>query len=248
VSELVLTERVGNVLVVTLNRPEVRNALDPGLMEELSAVLRAAEADTEVRAIVLTGSGTVFCSGLDLKAFAAGGSIKALVWFFHRSVATPVVAALNGSALGGGFELMLACDLVVAAEGAKLGISEVKRGLFAAGGGTALSARVPMALALEMGLTGDPVTAERALGAGLVNRVVPAGRVLAEAMALAGRIAENGPLGVHDQEADARAAVVHARGGRRGLQERRREGGRAGVRRTQAAGMDGKVAPQWTSS
>lgn len=195
-SDVVLTEQVGNVLVVTLNRPEARNALDTALMEELSAVLRAAEADTAVRAIVLTGAGTVFCAGLDLKAFAAGASIKTLVWFFHRSVATPVVAALNGAALGGGFELMLACDLVVAAEGAKLGITEVGRGLFAAGGGTALSARVPMAQALELGLTGDPVTAERAREMGLVNRVVPADRVLAEAVGLAERIAENGPLGV----------------------------------------------------
>ncbi|GAA0936986.1 enoyl-CoA hydratase-related protein [Actinocorallia libanotica] len=195
-SDVVLTGQVGNVLVVTLNRPEARNALDTALMEELSAVLRAAEADTEVRAIVLTGAGTVFCAGLDLKAFAAGASIKTLVWFFHRSVATPVVAALNGAALGGGFELMLACDLVVAAEGAKLGITEVRRGLFAAGGGTALSARVPMAQALELGLTGDPVTAERAREMGLVNRVVPADRVLAEAVGLAERIAENGPLGV----------------------------------------------------
>ncbi|MGI8329499.1 enoyl-CoA hydratase-related protein [Actinomadura scrupuli] len=195
-SDVVLTERVGNVLVATLNRPEVRNALNPALMDELSAALRAADADPEVRAIVLTGAGTVFCAGLDLKAFGSGGDFKGLLWFYHQGVATPVIAALNGPALAGGFELLLACDLVVAAEDAKLGISEVKRGLFAAGGGTTLSARVPMAVALEMGLTGDPITAVRAQEIGLVNRVVPAGQVRAEALALAVRITGNGPLGV----------------------------------------------------
>ncbi|RSN57916.1 enoyl-CoA hydratase-related protein [Actinomadura sp. WAC 06369] len=195
-SDLVLIEQRGHVRVLTLNRPAARNALDPAAMEELSAALRAADADPGTRAIVLTGAGTVFCAGLDMKAFARGGDIKGLVWFYHRSVATPVVAALNGSALGGGFELVLACDLVVAAEDARLGMTEVARGLFAGGGGTTLSQRIPMALALEMGLTGDPVTAERARGYGLVNRVVPAGSVLAEALALAGRIAGNGPLGV----------------------------------------------------
>ncbi|MFC5748983.1 enoyl-CoA hydratase-related protein [Actinomadura rugatobispora] len=195
-SDVVLTERVGNVLVATMNRPEARNALDPALMDELSEVLRGADADPEVRAVVLTGAGTVFCAGLDLKAFARGADFKKLLWFYHRGIETPVVAALNGSALAGGFELMLACDLVVAAEGAKLGVTEVKRGLFAAGGGTLLSQRVPAAVALEMGLTGDPVTAARAYEFGLVNRVVPADRVVPEALALAGRIAENGPLGV----------------------------------------------------
>ncbi|SEG84994.1 short chain enoyl-CoA hydratase [Thermomonospora echinospora] len=195
-SDLVLTERVGNVLVMTMNRPEARNALDPALMDELTVVLRSADADPEVRAVVLTGAGTVFCAGLDLKAFACGADYKKLLWFYHRGIATPVVAALNGSALAGGFELLLACDLVIAAEGARLGMTEVKRGLFAGGGGTLLSRRVPTAVALEMGLTGDPVTATRAYEFGLVNRVVPAERVLPEALELAGRIAANGPLGV----------------------------------------------------
>jgi enoyl-CoA hydratase len=196
VSDLIITERAGNVLVVTLNRPEVRNALNPALMDELSAALREGDADPEVRAIVLTGAGKVFCAGLDLKAFVEGGSFDGLVWFFHKGVATPVIAALNGTALAGGFELMMACDLVVASEDAKLGIAEVKRGLFAAGGGTTLGEKIPMAVALEMGLTGDPVTAARAYEVGLVNRVVPAGQVRDEALSLAGRIAGNGPLGV----------------------------------------------------
>ncbi|MFI6405856.1 enoyl-CoA hydratase-related protein [Streptomyces sp. NPDC050548] len=196
-SDLVLTERVGAVLVATLNRPEVRNAMSPELIDELSAVLREADTDPAVRAIVLTGAGTVFSSGMDLKAFAKGGGrFDGLVWFFRQGIATPVIAALNGSALAGGFELALACDLVVAAEDAKLGIAEVKRGLFAAGGGTTLADRVPLAVALEMGLTGDLVTAADAKQFGLVNRAVPAEKVRETALALAERIAENGPLGV----------------------------------------------------
>ncbi|WP_327406570.1 enoyl-CoA hydratase-related protein [Streptomyces sp. NBC_01288] len=196
-SDLVLTERIGAVLVATLNRPEARNALNPELIDELSAVLREADTDPAVRVIVLTGAGTVFCAGMDLKAFAkGGGKFDGLVWFFREGVTTPVIAALNGSALAGGFELALACDLVVAAEDAKLGIAEVKRGLFAAGGGTTLADRVPLAVALEMGLTGDLVTAADAKRFGLVNRAVPAGEVRETALTLAGRIAENGPLGV----------------------------------------------------
>ncbi|WP_329556854.1 enoyl-CoA hydratase-related protein [Streptomyces sp. NBC_00696] len=196
-SDLVLTERIGAVLVATLNRPAARNALNPELIDDLSVVLREADTDPSVRAIVLTGAGTVFCAGMDLKAFAkGGGGFDGLVWFFREGIATPVIAALNGSALAGGFELALACDLVVAAEDAKLGIAEVKRGLFAAGGGTTLADRVPLAVALEMGLTGDLVTASEAKQFGLVNRAVPAGEVREAALTLAGRIAENGPLGV----------------------------------------------------
>ncbi|WP_328685624.1 enoyl-CoA hydratase-related protein [Streptomyces sp. NBC_00343] len=196
-SDLVLTERVGAVLVATMNRPESRNALNPELIDELSIVLREADTDPAVRAIVLTGAGPVFCAGMDLKAFAkGGGKFDGLVWFFREGITTPVIAALNGSALAGGFELALACDLVVAAEDAKLGIAEVKRGLFAAGGGTTLADRVPLAVALEMGLTGELVTAVDAKQFGLVNRAVPAGEVRETALTLAGRIAENGPLGV----------------------------------------------------
>jgi enoyl-CoA hydratase len=196
VSDVVLPQRVGHVVVATMNRPEVRNALNPELINELSAVLRSADTDPDVRAIVLTGAGKVFCAGLDLKAFTRGGKFDGLVWFQREGVETPVIAALNGSALAGGFELLLACDLVVAAEEAKLGISEVKRGMFAAGGGTTLGDRIPLAIALEMGLTGEPVTAARAREIGLVNRVVPADQVLDEALALAQQVAGNAPLAV----------------------------------------------------
>ncbi len=195
-SDILLTRRDGNVLVITMNRPEARNALSPELLDELSGALRGADEDPEVRAIVVTGAGPVFCAGMDLKAFARGGRFDGLVWFYREGIATPVIAALNGSALAGGFELVLACDLVVAAGDAKLGIAEVKRGLFAAGGGTTLADRIPLAIALEMGLTGEPVTASRAQEIGLVNRVVPAEQVLPEAVALAQQIAANAPLAV----------------------------------------------------
>jgi enoyl-CoA hydratase len=196
VTDLVQTRRAGHVLVVTLNRPEARNALNPELIDGLSTVLRSADADPEVRVIVLAGAGPVFCAGLDLKAFAHGGRFDGLVWFYREGVATPVIAAVHGPALAGGFELLLACDLVVAADDATLGIPEVRRGLFAAGGGTTLPDRVPAAVALEMGLTGEPVTAARARDVGLVNRVVPADQVLPEALVLAQQIAGNAPLGV----------------------------------------------------
>ena len=197
-SDVLLTEQAGNVLVATMNRPEARNALNTALREALSATLRAADDDPEVRVVVLTGAGQVFCAGMDLKEFAGrgGGASGQLVWFCREGIAKPVIAALNGSALAGGFELMLACDLVVATQDAKLGIPEVKRGLFAAGGGTTLSARVPMAVALEMGLTGDPIGASRAAELGLVNLVVPPGKLLPESLALAQRIAANAPLSV----------------------------------------------------
>jgi enoyl-CoA hydratase len=195
-SEVLLTERAGNVLVLTLNRPQARNALDPELNDALSDAMRAADADPRVRTVVLTGAGPVFCAGMDLKAFAKGADMTGFVWFYTEGIGKPVIAALNGSALAGGFELALACDLIVAAEDARVGIPEVKRGLFAAGGGTTLPARIPLAVALELGLTGDPITVSRAREIGLVSRVVPADRVRQEAMSLAERIAENAPLSV----------------------------------------------------
>ena len=196
VGDVLLTEQAGSVLVLTLNRPEVRNALNPELKDRLLGALRGADADPGVRVVVITGAGPIFCPGMDLKAFAKGADFGGLSSFFKKGIAKPVIAALNGSALGGGFELALACDLIVAAQDAKIGMPEVKRGLFAAGGGTTLASRIPLAMALELGLTGDPVTVGRAQELGLVNKVVPADRVLAEAMELAERIAANAPLGV----------------------------------------------------
>jgi enoyl-CoA hydratase len=198
----VLIERQGGVLIVTLNRPEQRNALDGATMRGVGRALADAEHDDTVAAVVLTGAGDVFCSGMDLKAFASSGTQLAgegpgLEVFTQRLYPKPIVGAANGPAVAGGFELLLACDLVVAADSARFGLPEVKRGLVAAGGGILnLPRRLPLALALELGLTGDPVDAARAYALGLVNRVVPASEVRAEALRLAERIAANAPLAV----------------------------------------------------
>lgn len=198
-SDVLLVERTGasqDIEVLTMNRPEARNALNPELREALSAALKAADADPAVKAVILTGAGPVFCAGMDLKSFAQGGNSAALTWFYHEGIGKPVIAALNGTAVAGGFELALACDLIVAADGAKVGIPEVKRGLFAAGGGTTLPNRIPLAAALELGLTGDPIPVGRAQQLGLVSQVVPADQVRQAAIELAERIAVNAPLSV----------------------------------------------------
>lgn len=195
----ILTEHRDGALIITLNRPEAGNALNAELGTALAAALDAAEADDEVRTIVITGSGEkIFCAGMDLKAFAAGEDVGAIGRGMTKvgTCTKPVIAAVNGHALAGGFEVMMKCDLVVAAEQARFGIPEVKRGLVAAGGGTRLPRRIPLQVALEMGLTGEPISAARALELGLVNRVVPAAEVLDGALALAALINANGPLAV----------------------------------------------------
>lgn len=199
------TERHGAVLVLRLNRPEARNALTPALTAALGAALLAADDDPEIRAVVLTGTGDrAFCAGMDLRAFSGGDTINStddpgiagFVRFVRGGIATPIVGAANATAVAGGFELLMGCDLVVASAEASFGLPEVKRGLFAAGGGTTIGQRVPLAVALEVVLTGDKFDAARAYELGLVNRVVPPGDVLATALDLAERIAANGPLGV----------------------------------------------------
>jgi enoyl-CoA hydratase len=191
------------VEILRLNRPEARNAINPELSLAIEAALDDIEADPEVWSVVLTGTGPVFCAGADLKVVMTGGGIDiqtkkggfgGLVW---RDFPKPIIAAVNGTAVAGGFELVLACDLVVAAEEATFGLPEVKRGLLAAAGGPVrLAHRVPTATALEIVMTGDPITAERALELGLVNRVVPVATVVDEAVALAERIAANSPSAV----------------------------------------------------
>jgi len=200
--------REGAVEILTLNRPERRNALDSALIGALHDAFAEIVADDGVRAVVLTGAGDrAFCSGMDLKDFSArpsdqdaisagGDSSDARFTIVPWDYPKPIVAAVNGAAVAGGFELLMACDLIVAADHAVFGLSEVKRGLLPGGGGTLLATRVPMAIALEITMVGDTFDAARALDIGLVNRVVPAGRVLDEALALAGRLAENGPLAV----------------------------------------------------
>ncbi|MEX5636012.1 enoyl-CoA hydratase-related protein [Parafrankia sp. FMc2] len=204
-----VTERVGPTLVIRVNRPEARNALTPSLLTSIGAALLVAETDPEIRVAVLTGTGEkAFSVGMDLKAFASGTDFstsgatdKEGQATFDRLLAgdvrIPVIGAANGTAVGGGFELLLACDLVVASSGAKFGLPEVKLGLFAAGGGAvAVGSRLPLALALELTLTGSTFEAARAQQLGLVNRVTEPAQVLETALELAGRIAANGPLAV----------------------------------------------------
>ena len=197
----VLVERRGAVQVITIDRPEARNALDRAVAEGVAAAVDELDADDALRVGVLTGSGGTFSSGMDLKAFLRGEvpvvGERGLCGITRTPPRKPLVAAVEGWALAGGLELVLACDLVVAGRGARLGVPEVKRGLVAAGGAAyLLPRRIAPAHALEMLLTGDPVTAERAEVLGLVNRVVDDGAALEEAVRLADAIAANGPLAV----------------------------------------------------
>jgi enoyl-CoA hydratase len=188
--------------VVTIDRPERRNALDRATYRDLGRAFVDAEADDTVRVVVLTGAGSeAFCAGMDLEAFAAGDRITAADGpgtevFVGRVYPKPVIAAVNGAAVGGGFGIMLACDLVVAADHAVFGLPEVRRGLVGVGATSRAAVRLPPAIALELALVGEPIDAARALHHGLVNRVVAAAEVLPTALDLAARIAANGPLAV----------------------------------------------------
>jgi enoyl-CoA hydratase/carnithine racemase len=192
------------VEILTINRPEARNAINGEVSQAMSSALDELENDDGCWVVILTGAGEkAFSAGMDLKAFASGegGSIMGAPGGFagitQRSFSKPIIAAVNGAALAGGCEIMLACDLVVAADHATFGIPEVKRGLFAGAGGLIrLPKRLPLAIALELALTGESIDADRALALGLVNRVVPVGRLIEEAFALADLIADNAPLAV----------------------------------------------------
>ena len=198
----VRVEHRDGVVIVTIDRPEAGNALDPDAMAGLGSAFTAAEHDDTVRVVVLTAAGDrIFCGGMDLKAFSEGrvgaaGGGPGIEVFTRRVYPKPIIAAVNGAAVAGGFELLMAADVVVAADHARFGIPEVKRGLVAAGGGTTLPRRLPPAIAYELGLTGDLITAERAYQLGLINRVVPGDQVMDTALDIAGRIAANGPLAV----------------------------------------------------
>jgi enoyl-CoA hydratase/carnithine racemase len=195
----VLSELTNNILFLTLNRPEAGNSLNGALSEALSNALTEAGENPEVRAIVIIGAGEkIFCAGMDLKAFSAGEDLAKIGLGFSalHKCAKPIIAAVNGHALAGGFEVVLMCDLVVSVDTARFGIPEVKRGLFAAGGGVRLPSRIPLAVAMEMGLTGDPIDAARAQTLGLINQVVPAAELREAALALAARVTANGPLAV----------------------------------------------------
>ena len=195
----VLTERRDGVLVITLNRPDARNAVNAALAEGVGAALDELDADDELRVGVLTGAGKGFSSGMDLKAFVAGESPyvegRGFAGITQRSARKPLIAAIEGFAVAGGFEVALSCDLIVASKGARLGIPEVKRSLVAAAGALfRLPRRIPYHLAMELALTGDPIDAERAHQLGLVNRLAEPGGALDAALELAGDIVKNGPL------------------------------------------------------
>lgn len=195
----VLTERRDGVLVITLNRPEVRNAVNAAVAKGIADALDTLDADDDLRVGVLTGGGGFFCAGMDLGAFVKGESPwygdRGFAGIAQRGARKPLIAAIEGFAVAGGFEVALACDLVVAAEGAKLGIPEVKRSLVAAGGALLhLPKRMPYHVVMELALTGDPLPAERFHELGVVNRIAPKGGALDAALELAGAITKNGPL------------------------------------------------------
>jgi enoyl-CoA hydratase/carnithine racemase len=214
-SDEVLRERRGHVEILTINRPDARNAVNGAVSTAMSSALDELTDDDDAWVVVLTGAGEkAFSAGMDLKAFSSGegaaiiGATGGFAGVTKRDFPKPLIAAVNGSALAGGFEIMLSCDLVVAADHATFGIPEAKRGLIAGAGGLIrMPKRLPMAIALEMAMTGDPIDAERALGLGLINAVVPAATLIDEAVALAERIAENAPLAVrHSKDVMRRCA------------------------------------------
>ena len=198
-SDEVLVERHGAVQVIIINRPEARNALNGAVAAGIRDAADELDADGELRVGVLTGAGGMFSAGMDLKAFMKGEVPsfpgRGLCGITQTPPRKPMIGAAEGWALAGGFELLLACDLVVAGASARFGTPEVKRSLVAgAGGALVLARRIPRALALELLLTGDPIDASRAAEIGLVNRVVDDGKALEAALELAGKIAVNGPL------------------------------------------------------
>ena len=195
----VLTARSKRVLTITINRPDQRNAVNAAVAQGIAAALDDLDGDPELSAGVLTGAGKGFCAGMDLKAFVAGDRPhvegRGFAGITQRGADKPLIAAIEGFAVAGGLEVALACDLIVASKGTRLGIPEVKRGLVAAGGALLrLPRTLPRNVANELALTGDPIDAERAYELGLVNRLTEPGEALQTAQELAQTIAANGPL------------------------------------------------------
>jgi enoyl-CoA hydratase len=195
----VLSERRERILLITINRPDQRNAVNAAVANGIAAALDELDADAGLSLGILTGAGKGFCAGMDLKAFVAGevpyAGDRGFAGITRRAAVKPLIAAIEGFAVAGGLEVALSCDLIVAARGAKLGIPETKRSLVAAGGALLRLPRVlPRNLAMELALTGDPITAERAHELGMVNRLAEPGQAVDAALALAGEITPNGPL------------------------------------------------------
>jgi crotonobetainyl-CoA hydratase len=202
--EGLLVERVGKTMILTLNRPEAGNSINGEVAWGLESSLNIAEADPDVAVVILTGAGEkIFCGGMDLKHLSQFGNKgvnfegHGFAGFAERWFPKPIIAAINGSAMGGGTEFALACDLVVAAEHAKFGLPEVKRGILAAAGGPIRLARqIPTKIAAEILLTGDSITAQRAYEIGMINKIVAMDKLREEALALADRIIANAPVPV----------------------------------------------------
>ncbi|UOD49951.1 crotonase/enoyl-CoA hydratase family protein [Orrella daihaiensis] len=205
--ELVLTEVVNGVLVITVNRPDARNAVNYETAEQLAHAFERLDADSNLRLGILTGAGKGFSAGMDLKDFAKSRirpriGNRGFAGLTEGPPAKPLIAAVEGFALAGGFEMVLACDMVVAAKDAKFGLPEVKRGLVPGSGGMLrLPRRLPYPVAMEMVLTGDMFSAERAHQYGLVNVLTEPGQALVGALTLADRISENGPLAIQTAKA-----------------------------------------------
>src|SRR5580658_2505684 len=198
-TDAVHTEVEHGVAVITINRPQARNAVNGEVARGIAAAIEGFDGRADVRVLVLTGAGGTFSAGMDLKGFLAGDAPMAAGRGFggivERPPAKPVIAAVEGYALAGGFELVLACDLVVASEEAKFGLPEVRRGLVAGAGGLLrLPNRIPYHLAMEIALTGEHFSAARLAAAGLVNKLVPAGEALSAAKELAHKVALGAPL------------------------------------------------------
>ncbi len=195
----VLIERRDRILLVTINRPDQRNAVNAAVAEGIAAALDALDGEAELSLGILTGAGKGFSAGMDLKAFVAGESAwagdRGFAGITQRAAEKPLIAAVEGFAMAGGLEIALACDLIVAARGARLGVPEVKRSLVAAGGALLRLPRVlPRGVAMELALTGDPIDAERGYELGMINRLTEPGQALETALELAEAIAANGPL------------------------------------------------------
>jgi enoyl-CoA hydratase len=195
----VLTRRQDTTLIVTINRPQARNAIDLATAQAIAAAVEELDGDDDLRVGIITGAGSAFCAGMDLKAFLRGErpsvAGRGFAGIVARPPTKPMIAAVEGPAMGGGFEIALACDLIVASTSAVFALPEVTRGLIAAGGGLLrLRDRVPLSLALEWSLTGAVVSAETAHEVKLVNRLVAPGTAVDAALELAATIAANAPL------------------------------------------------------
>jgi enoyl-CoA hydratase len=201
VADEVLTERDGAILVITLNRPRARNAVNGAVARGVAAAVDELDGDPALAVGVLTGAGGSFCSGMDLKGFLTGDmpvfEDRGFAGITHAPPDKPIIAAVEGYALAGGCEITLACDLIVAARDAKFGLPEVKRSLVAGAGGLfRLPQRIPRSIAMEYALTGEFFSAEDAHAWGMVNRITDPGEALAGALTLARAITQNGPLAV----------------------------------------------------